>query len=162
MFGAAMAASVEDAAAAVAAHTPFGRFRRRLLGVALPSSAVVVLWLLIAAAGSLVAGNGELPIGGLLVEVIGLAAAGVALGAAVARIGERGSGTRASVLMVVVVLLTLGHPRSIQWLWAPPGSGPDWTAGRTHWAVVAAAAGAIFAVLSADPARRPLRRRSSA
>jgi hypothetical protein len=75
MFGAAVAASVEDVAAAVAWHTPFGRFRRRLLGVALPCAAVVVLWLLIAAAGSIVAGDGALPIGGLLVEVVGLSAA---------------------------------------------------------------------------------------
>jgi hypothetical protein len=62
--------------------------------------------------------------------------------------------------MVVMVMLTLGHPRTIQWLWAPPGSGPDWTAGRTHWLIVASIAGALFVGFSLDPAVGTIRGRT--
>jgi hypothetical protein len=158
VFGAAVASSVEDVAVVVSSATPFGRLCRRLLGAALPCAAVVALWLTIASVSSLVVGDGQGSARGLLIEVVGLAAAGVALGAVLDRGGERGSGTRASVLTVVVVLLTLAHPRTIRWLWAPPGSGSDWSAGRTHWALVAVVAGALFVGLSLDPARRSMRR----
>ena len=95
----------------------------------------------------------ELPIPGLLVELVALSAAGWAIAATLgSATGGPDVSARAAGALVILVALTLSTPWLIHWLWVGPG--PEWDRSHIRWAVIACAASAAFAWISRDPARR--------
>jgi hypothetical protein len=156
VFAGAAATCLEDANEAVVDAAPFGRLRRRSATVAMTGAATVALWSIVMS-GALIIDHGatgaRLPVGGLLVELGAICAFGWLVAAAlISATTWRGTGARAAAGVVVAALFSLGHPRSIEWLWAMPG--PTWRAAHERWTVVGVLAIWGLLVLSRDPAAR--------
>ena len=160
LLAATVATCVEDGSEPLAVASPFGRARRRQVAVAIATSAVVACWLTIAVVAGALTSTGRLSadvIGGVLVELLALCASAWALASITALGGERGSGTRAALGVLLAVLLSLGYPRTMAWLWPPVEAGPAWDDAHVRWMCVGLAALACTAWLSRDPAARWLR-----
>ena len=156
VFAGAAATCLEDANEAVVDATPFGRLRLRSVAVTMTGASTVALWSIVMF-GALIIDRGatgaRLPVGGLLVELVAICAFGWLMAATlITATTWRGTGTRAAAGVVVAALFSLGHPRSVGWLWAAPG--PTWRAAHEHWTVVGVLAISGLLLLSRDPAAR--------
>jgi hypothetical protein len=158
-FAAIAVFALEDPAASVTESTLAGRLELRVTAAAAMALAVLPAWLSIVLYARAAAGNpDELPIPGLLVELVALSAAGWAIAAGMGRAAAGiDAPARAAAVLVMLVALTLTTPRLVHSLWVGPGS--EWHRSHVRWAVIAAAASIAFVWISRDPARRPIRRR---
>jgi hypothetical protein len=153
-FAAAAVFALEDPASSLTDSTRPGRLRLRAAAVAATGLTVVVTWLsIVVVAGAVAETSPQMPIAGLLVELIALIVAGWALAATMGRAsGSIDVPARAAGALVIGVALTLSTPRTIRWLWVAPG--PQWDRAHARWAVIACLASATFLWASRDPARR--------
>lgn len=153
VLAAAAALCLEDPAEVLAASSPLGLRDRRLLSVAVTAVLLVVAWTSIAVAAAGVDGRlGELPFGGLLIELLALASSGWMIAAIFGRAtGQRGSGGRAAIALLLLSVLTLVTPQTIEWLWRGPS--PAWRIVHVRWAMIGAVTFAGFLLLSRDPAQ---------
>jgi len=153
--------ALDDPAGSVTASTRAGRLRLRMAAVAATGLTACGAWLSVVVIARAITGNPhELPVPGLLVELVALSAAGWTIAATLgSATGGPDVSTRAAGALVILVALTLSTPRLIHWLWVGPGS--EWERSHIRWAVIACAALATFAWISRDPARRrPQRHRT--
>jgi hypothetical protein len=162
LLAATAATCLEDPAEVLTATTPFGRLRRRALAAAMTAAVVIVVWLVLVGIAAMLASDPargpRIPTGGLTVELIATCATGWLLATwIIATTGWRGSGMRAATGVVIATLASLAHPDIMGWLWAQPGSGPEWNEVHMHWALVGTVAGVGATALSRDPAHRPVR-----
>ena len=152
LLAAGAASGLDDDAEPLTATTPFGRPRRRLLGLTATAAVVFVGWLVILLVASTLAGEsvgfgGDLPALALLVQLGALCAGGWAIAAAV--IHWRGSlrpGARAGAGIVVLAALSAAEPR-LRVLWSPFSSGSS-----ARWLLVGLGAIAVLTRLSGDGA----------
>ncbi len=156
LFAAAAGTCLEDPSAEVFDATSFGRLRRRALTVLLTAAAAFVLWSIVIVGAVIIdrnAAGGGLPVAGLAVELGAMCCFGWLVAAALLWDGAwRGTGTRTAAVVVVASVLTLGHPSSMEWLWAPPG--PAWRTAHELWVVIGVLAALGSLALSRDPAGR--------
>jgi len=150
------ATCLEDGTEELTASAPVGMTRRRVASVAVTGVMGVLAWLAIAVAAGLISGRtGELPLGGLLIEVAALISAGWGLAAMItATLGWRGSGVRATAAVSVLTVCTVFTPRTLDWLWSGPS--PAWRMVHIRWSVIGLVSFAGFLLLSRDPARRQI------
>lgn len=153
VLAAVAALCLEDPAEVLAASSPLGLRSRRLLSVAATVVLLVVAWTSIAVVAAGVDGRlAELPFGGLLIELLALASTGWMIAAVFGRAtGQRGSGGRAAVVLLLLGVLTLVTPQTIEWLWRGPN--PAWRIAHVRWTVIGLVTFAGFLLLSRDPAQ---------
>lgn len=157
LLAATVATSVEDASELLATTSPFGRGRRRAVAVGLVTSAVVVTWATIAVVAGVVAGPGALRgdvMGGVAMELLALCACAWTVASATASGGQRGSGGRAALGLLLAALLSLGYPRTMVWLWPPLDAGRAWVDAHLRWIGVGVTASIAAAWIGRDPAGR--------
>ncbi len=157
LMAAGAASCLEDGNELMTAATPFGRLRRRLLAVLLTGLVTVSCWLIVAIGAAAVinapSGDPSLPLGALLIELVGLMAFGWLLAAIlVNRSSWTGSGMRAGLGVIIAALVTISVARTAQWLWPMPGTG--WRNAHERWIAIAIVSIVVFIVASRDPATR--------
>ena len=150
------ATCLEDGAEELTASAPVGMARRRVASVAMTGAMGALAWLAIAVFVGLTSGRtGELPLGGLLIEVAALISVGWVLAAMItSTLGWRGSGVRATAAVSVLTVCTVFTPRTLDWLWSGPS--PAWRIVHVRWSVIGLVSLAGFLLLSRDPARRQI------
>ncbi len=157
LMAAGAASCLEDGNELMTAATPFGRLRRRLLALLLTGLVTVSCWLIVAIGAAAVinapSGDPSLPLGALLIELVGLMAFGWLLAAIlVNRSSWTGSGMRAGLGVIIAALVTISVARTAQWLWPMPGIG--WRDAHERWIAIAIVSIVVFIVASRDPATR--------
>jgi hypothetical protein len=158
-LAAATVLAVADAACSVTEPTRVGRLRLRVSAVSAAIVAAVVLWaVLLTIVRAAAATPQRLPVAGLLMELLAMSMAGWLIAAVLSRAsGGRFMPARAAAMLVMSVAMTVTTPPKIRWFWVAPG--PGWDRSHVRWAMVGAAALALFVVHSLDPARVPARLR---
>ena len=151
--------ALDDPAAPVTVSTEAGRLRLRAAVVAATLPAVAAAWLSIVLGARLIAGSpDELPVAGLLVELLALMAAGWFIAAMMnSEARDTDVAARAAGALVIMVAMTLSVPRLVHALWVGPGT--EWNRSHGRWSAIACLAFGGFLWLSRDPAGRAVRHR---
>ena len=114
-------------------------------------------WVLLAILAGVVAGPGALQgdvVCGVATELLAVCACAWTVASVTASGGQRGSGGRAALGLLLAALLSLGYPRTMVWLWPPLDAGRAWGDAHLRWIGVGVAASTAAAWIGRDPAGR--------
>jgi hypothetical protein len=145
--------AVDDPACSVTTPTTVGRLRLRVCACVATAVPLIAVWAaLLTIARATATTSQRLPLGGLLLELLVMCAAGWLIVACLAEVaGDRFVTARAAGVLVVCVGATITTPHLTHWFWVGPGS--EWHRSHVRWAVVGFGAMVVFVWLSLDPAR---------
>ena len=152
LVAAAAAVALENSCAAITGTTSLRRSASSWLSAGLTGAVAIVVWLMPVLIARRIAGDPDgLPIGGALIELVALLVVGWLLTETISVLrGPSGAGTVAGASLTLCVVMTLMTPHAIEWLWRGPD--PDWGVIHLRWAVIAAIAIMLLAVMLRDSA----------
>jgi hypothetical protein len=151
---------LDDPTVETTAHLPGPLWLRRAVRVALVAPIIAAAWVLdVLLAGRTAPAGTSLPTRALTLELATLLVIVLAVAALAGRVAsDRVGGLAAGPILIALVAAGFALPGRLA-MFVPEPSDPRWTHSHRVWLMVLAVAGAILAVLSADPARPALTRR---